>query len=348
MQKPNWQNKFKNLPEIPNAKKWDHNSHDTLEQRITKKIYTEGLVTNEDEKILAELKDFYETLLTELPKINFGEFTNVEIEEFKNYIFYAFNYVIIISNEIKIFKSFRLIVNEWVTGNNESINHTDFLKYPPIEIVKKSGKYNRANTPNTNVLYTTENINTALLEIKPPLNKKLTVGIWKQKDLTKTLISYPLSHSDEAIDHSVSLSNSTFAYEEIAKKNNQKLFDIWRYFLNFLGREFTKPIKNNLDYLISSNIAERILNVRNDPNPSFNMDLIVYPSVGNKYKTQNYAIHPDSVNEKFELESLLEFEIEEEHYDYEHQFDDPFLVTVAKAVNFKNPKSILQDGTILW
>ncbi len=348
MQRPNWQIEFQNLPKIPDSKIWNTDSHDTLEQKIGKKIWVDGIVTKEDEKVLEELQDFYENLIRELPKINFESFSEKDIENFKNYIFYAFNFIILISNEIKIYKSFRLIVNEWVTGKNESISHTDFLKYPSLEIVKKIGKYNRANTPNSNVLYTTENINTALLELKPPLNKKLTIGLWKQKNLSKTLISYPLSHSDEAINFSESLSNSTFAFEEIAKKNNSKLFSIWRYYLKFLGREFTKPVKNHLEYLISATVAERILNVRKDPNPSFNMDLIVYPSVGNKYKTKNYAIHPDSVDEKFELESLLEFEIDEEHYDYEEQFDDPFLVTVAKVINNKNPKIIFADGKILW
>lgn len=348
MQKPNWQIKFKNLPKIPDAKIWDKNSNETLEQRIGKKIWINGIVSPDDEKVLADLESFYEKLLKELPNINYESFNEEDIRNFKNYIFYAFNFIVLISNQIKLLKSFRLIVNEWVTSKNESITHTDFLKYPPLSIVKKHGKYNRANTPNSNVLYTSENINTTLLELKPPLNKKLTIGIWKQKDLSKTLVSYPLSHSDEAIDYSESLSNSTFAFEEIAKKNNSKLINIWRYYLRFLGREFTKPVKNHLEYLISSNIAERILSIRNDPNTNFNMDLIIYPSVSNKYKTQNYAIHPKTVDEKFELESLLEFEIDEEHYDYEDQFDDPFLVTVAKVKNIKHPKNILNDGTILW
>jgi flagellar biosynthesis/type III secretory pathway ATPase len=65
---------------------------------------------------------------------------------------------------------------------NERLNNISFLKYPPIDIVKSINKYNRANTPNTTVLYTTENIDSALKEIKPPINKLITVGLWKPKE----------------------------------------------------------------------------------------------------------------------------------------------------------------------
>lgn len=349
MEKPDWQLKFKNLPQIPLEKRWNSEST-TTEQKLTQKILKEGKISSEEEIKLNNLKDFYEELSSELKNLNYNDFNAEDIINFKNYIFYAFNYTPLISNDITIVQSFRLIVNEWVTGENKSLENTRFLSYPPIDIVKKANKYNRANTPNTNVLYTTQNINTALLELKPPLNKLLTVGIWGQKNTKKKLISYPLSHSSEASEHNDSVSKATFAFEEIAKKNMKILHDILRYYLKLLGHEYTKPVTNgnHLEYIISSMFSERILSVRKDPNPDFNFDVIVYPSVGNMYKTVNFAIHPETVETDFELQSLLEFEIEEAHYDYEHQFEDPFLVTVAKTKNIRHPKAISENGKIFW
>lgn len=349
MEKPNWQLKFKNLPEIPIEKRWNSDGT-TTEQILTQKILKEGEISKEEEIELEKLLQFYENLLIEIKKLKYTDFSENDITDFKNYIFYAFNYTPLISNSIVVFQSFRLIVNEWVIGKNESIDDIKFLSYPPIDVVKRINKYNRANTPNTNVLYTTQNINTSLLELKPPLNKKLTLGIWSQKDIKKELISYPISHSEEAIKNNESVSLATFAFEEIAKKNVKIFYDILRYYFKILGFEYTKPVKsgNHYEYLISSLFSEKILNIRKDPNPNFNFDLIVYPSVGNKYKTINFAIHPDTVENDFELKSLLEFEIEEEHYDYEHEFDDPFLVTVAKTKYTRNPKLITNDGKIIW
>lgn len=345
---PDWQIKFKNLPEIPPQKRWNSDGT-TTEQTLAQKILKEGLISQEEESQLQSLIDFYETLSIEIKKLKYKEFTDKDITNFKNYIFYAFNYTPLISNDYKIFQSFRLVVNESVTGKNESLEETKFLSYPPLEIVEKANKYNRANTPKTNVLYTTENINTALLELKPPLNKKLTIGIWSQKDQNKKLISYPISHSSEAISHNESVSLATFAFEEIAKRNIRILYDILRYYLQILGREYTKVVSNNhIEYLISSLFSERILNIRKDPNPNFNFDLIVYPSVGNKYKTLNFAIHPQTVDNDFLLTSLIEFEIEEEYYEYEQQYEDPFLVTVAKTKNIRHPKKIFNNDKIIW
>lgn len=348
MLKPNWQKKFKNLPEIPQSKTWNEYSHTTLEQNITQKILKEGTITSEEEKILQELKNFYETLDLELNYLDYGNFTEEDIENFKNYITYAFNYSPLISNDVIIFKSYRLIVNEWILKENKSIENVKFLSYPKMDIVKKINKYNRANTPNSNVLYTTQNINTALLELKPPTNKLLTIGVWEQKNKNKTLISYPISHSVKAVNINESVAHSTYAFEEIAKKNMKIFFDILRHYMKILGREYTKPVNHHYEYLITSIFSERILKIRNDPNENFNFDLIIYPSVGNKYKTVNYAIHPKTADEEFVLSSLLEFEIEEAHYDYEEQFDDPELVTVAKVKNIRHPKSILSNGEIIW
>lgn len=198
MTKPNWQTNFRDLPTIPEHKRWIENERLTIEQTISLKLLSGQAISNEEEEIFKSLVNFYSELNEKLKTLDYTNFTEEDFQNFKDYIFYAFNYIALITNKLTIFQTYRLVVNEWVLKSNEPITNTSLLKYPSLDIVKQINKFNRANTPNKNVFYSAENIDTALKETRPPLNKLVTIGVWKPKVPTKKFISYPISHSEVA------------------------------------------------------------------------------------------------------------------------------------------------------
>lgn len=346
MKKPNWQIKFKDLPEIPEIKKWIDGQRFTKEQEISYKLRQNQSTTENEEKHFKETFNFYRNLDLGLQKIDYSSFTEIDFKNFENYIDYAFNYTPLLSNKLTVYHTYRLIVNEWVTKKNERITDTKYLKYPTLDIVKTIGKYNRANTPKTNVLYTAENIDTALKEIKPPTNKIVTVGVWKPIT-EKEIISFPISHSESAIKVNEGVQKSTKAFEEYGNYNYQLFVEWSKHYFKLLGREFTKPVNHHYEYLISALLSERVLEIRNDPNKSFNFDCIIYPSVGNDFGTDNLAIHPDAVDKEFRLNKIIEFEIEKTYYERKYVLNHPEFITLAKVKNVSSAKKI-RGNEIIW
>lgn len=352
---PNWQTTFRNLPEIPEHKKWVKGSYTTIEQDISFKLLHKKPITSEEEKIFIGLTSFYEELDKELKLLDYESFTSTDFENFKNYIFYAFNYMPLITNDLTVFSTYRLVVNEFVTKKNESITRIEFLQHPTLEKVKEINKYNRANTPDTNVFYSAGSIDTALKEIRPPLNKLVTVGIWKPKNVDKKLISYPISHSQEAIKINKSVQDATKAFEDTGKHTSTLFMNYMRQYFQVLGHEFSKKVNYNkpnyhYEYLISALFSERIFSEHQEMNDekNFKFDCIIYPSVGNDYLTENVAILPTTLDTDFYLAEAQEFEVEESYYDAKNYKPDPEKITLAKIKNFRKAKTISQNGQIEW
>lgn len=348
MKKPDWQTNFRDLPTIPDYKKWVDGSYTTIEQDIAFKLLNKKPISPEEEKIFSELAGFYENLDKKLRELNYTTFTTGDFENFKNYIFYAFNYIALVTNDLTVMQTYRLVVNEHVTQKNEPITDVTFLKYPKIEVVKKLNKFNRANTPNSTVFYSAENLDTALKEIRPPLNKLVTVGIWKPKDSNKKLVSFPILHSEDAINVSEGVQKATKAFEEHGNFNSSLFMNYMRYYFKIFGREFTKKVSHHYEYYISSLFSERIFDQTKGANKEFKYDCIVYPSVGNDFITENLAIHPDSLDNDFKLTEVFEFEIEESYYDKKYVLQHPSVISLAKIKGLKRAKKIDEKGQIEW
>lgn len=352
---PNWQTTFQGLPEIPDHKKWVKGSYTTLEQDISFKLLHKQPITTFEEKIFIQLTSFYAELDKKIKLLDYQSFSSNDFENFKNYIFYAFNYLPLITNNLTVFSTYRVVVNEFVTTKNESISNIEFLKYPTLKKVKEMNKFNRANTPNTTVFYSAESIDTALKEIRPPLNKLVTVGIWKPKNVNKKLVSYPISHSQEALKVNEGVQAANKAFEETAKYNSSLFMNYMRHYFKLLGHEFSKRVdytKNNYhyEYLISSLFSERIFTEHLEMNDAdnFNFDCIIYPSVGNDFLTENVAILPTTLDNDFYLAEVQEFEVEESYYDLKTIGLDPEKITIAKIKNFRKTITIKNDGRIEW
>lgn len=350
MNPPNWQTNFRDLPTIPEHKRWTGKSNMTVEQIISFKLLSRQTITSEEETIFKSLATFYSELNEKLKTLDYTSFTDADFENFKNYIFYAFNYVALVTNNLTIFQTYRLVVNEWVTKHNEPITNVGYLKYPSLDIVKQVNKFNRANTPNTNVFYSAENIDTALKETKPPLNKLLTVGVWKPKVKGKQFISYPISHSEIAEQVNEGVAKATKAFEDHGNFNSSLFLNYMRYYFQLLGREFTKQVNHHFEYYISSLFSERILTDHKEQNggSSFHYDCIIYPSVGNGFKTDNVAIRPKVLDDDFYLEKVIQFEVEEAFYDKEYVLSHPENITLARIKNGRVTNKIDKDGNIKW
>ena len=345
---PDWQSTFKNLPPIPEHKKWKGDSHTTLEQDISFSLLKNEPISKREENIFKELSSFYFELDNELKKLDYKAISKLDFENFKNYIFYAFNYLALISNELTVFTTYRLVVNESITGNNESITDIKYLKYPSLEIVKKINKYNRANTPETNVFYSSETIDTAIKEIRPPLNKKISVGIWKPIDNNKKLISFPIFHSEEALKKNKAANKAKKSFDDHFNFTSPLLMDYMGYYFKLLGREYTKRVYNHYEYLISGLFSERILSQKQQENLNFRYDCIVYPSVGNEFVTDNLAMTPETLDNDFWLSEVMEFEIIEQYYDSKNIAAHPEMITLAKINSLKRTSNISESGVIKW
>jgi hypothetical protein len=346
--RPDWQSRFRDLPEIPLHKQWRLDSRSTLEQDISYKLMNRHSITPEEEAIFIELLNFYDELDKKLAVLDYESFSVEDFEKFKNYIFFAFNYLILITNGLTVFHTVRLVVNEVVQGKDEPITETRFLKYPPLAVVKKGQKYNRASTFNTTVFYSTENVDTALKEIRPPLNKLVTVGVWRPKDANKALVSFPISHSDAAIKVNEGVQKATAAFNDSGKYNSPLFMEFMSRFLKVLGREFSKVVVHHYGYLISALLSERIFDREPEDNRDFQYDCIVYPSVGNDYLVNNIAVKASTIDKDFRLVGVVEFRIEEAYYDRPYTLNDPFKITLAKVKEMRWAKSITEVGEIIW
>jgi hypothetical protein len=342
MRKIRWQKTFRNLPEIPEAKRWKNDRTPTLEQQITAKLIAGESINAEETYVMNRLINFYGNLYNHLGTIDFTNFTKEDFENFKNYIFYAFNYLILFSNGVEISQVFRVVKNR----DKKSITKKSLLTYPPLHVVKNINEYNRANTPNTNVFYCSETINTALNEIKPKVGDMVTVSVWEPIDKKRIFNSYTISHGSNAYGVNPHVTKAMDALREF-KKTIDPIFSrfIDPYF-HLLGREYEKTIEHHYEYLISSIFSEKILENSGRENTNFDFECIAYPSAKNKFTTSNLAIRKDIIRYSFKLSKVVEFEVASEHYNRE-QSENPGTINLVGIKNVREAKSII-NNEIVW
>ncbi|MBA4239146.1 MAG: hypothetical protein C0448_00355 [Sphingobacteriaceae bacterium] len=340
-----WQNRFKSLPEIPIHKKWLENSAITREHQIVYKLVNNIWINEEESQILLELMNFYSVLYEQLSLLDYSSFSKQDLINFQNYILYAFNYIATMTNDFTIDRVYRLIVNEDVTNQNKRIKNLKSLKYPDIEIVKKIGKFNRSNTPNTNIFYSAENIDTALKERRPEKGKLISVGVWASTH-QKTFSSYVIFHNEDLIKANYEANKAMREFYKKFKNSSPLLLEYMANYYKLLGREYSKKVTHHYEYIISALFSERLM--MKETKLNINHDCIIYPSVGNNHLTSNIAIRPSVLNTHFHLEKVIEFEIEEEYYDKEYFFSDPEAITLAKIKNLVTSKNINKKGEIEW
>lgn len=341
----NWNKKFKDFPEIPEPKKWNELGR-TQEQILTKKILDGIVLSISEENELEECFDFYGVLIPMLKKLDFRTLENEEIEKFKKYYLYAFNYLVLAANDLWVSNLYRLVENKAVSGKNERLRNQSFLSYPPLDVVSSKRLFNRANTPEFNVFYATDSIDNALLELKPEPGNLVSVGIWvPMKNNPLKLISYPISHNPLAIEVNPEVRKGFIAFQKAKKENHPLLMRFMEIMFGFISDEFAKPVVNPISYYYSAIFAESIFRLSE---ATYQYDCILYPSVGNKFKVENLAIKPEIIDKKFKLERVLEFEIVNTFYQKEPPRKEQNEITVVDYKNLIETDWIEKDGYIVW
>jgi len=223
------------------------------------------------------------------------------------------------------------------------VRDTKYLTHPPLEVIQKSGVYNRANSPNTTVFYASFNENVALRETKPPKGSRIIISKWKNK-LNRKFISYPLMNNDTVKNEA--LEESTKAFKEAKKTMDEHMYKINDLLLRFLSSEFVKdtPIVNpkRYEYLYSSFFAEQVLKGKIFNDPAKETDLIVYPSVAYNHKEDNVAVSPRSMND-LKIVGATEFSVKETHYDKTTNIEE-------KAADLDLLRTFwwIEDDYIIW
>lgn len=347
MKKPKWQKTFRDLPEIPKSKLWLPNGKGTLEHIISQKLFLNQEITENEKDIMLELSLFYGMLYKSLQDLDYSNFKDKDFENFKNYIFYAFNYILLFKNNLTIYRLYRVVINENVSGSKNSLSKKGFLTYPPEHLVKKLNKYNRANTPNTTIFYGSETVDTALNEIKPKIGDVITIGEWKPLNPNIEFNSYPISHSEKSYGVNAHSTDALNAFYKLEITQNKILKDFLEPYLHILGYEFSKPIKHNYEYYLSAIFSEKILEKSESRIDRFKMECIIYPSVGNKFLNSNIAMRKDIFRHRFQLTKVIEFEVTETNFDNIQNQQDTETINLVKYKNYKETKNI-QENRIIW
>ena len=339
---------FKNLPVILIHKTYIDTPAGTMEQIIAFKLSSLQEISEQERKIFEELEEFYKELNKELLLLDYASLTASDLKDFKNYVQYAFNSHVLVSNQLIIVRNlYRLVVNENVSKKNEPITDIKYLTYPTIEIVQNLGKYNRASTSNTTLLYLTESVDTALKEIHPPLNKLITIGVWTPKN-KRTFTHYPITHHDKAIEVNEQTAEGYNAAQQLSNIYDPVLVRYMNNYFKLLSREYSKSVSHHHQYALSALLSEYILSPK-DVGANYNYDCIVYPSVGNGYVTRNLAINPDVADNIFKLIKVIEFEIIEVDYSRTPIFNGDWEnISIVKVKNKRETENIQPDGTIIW
>ncbi len=346
MKKPDWQETYRDFPKIPEFKRWVNGQNLTCEQDVSFRLLHKQPITQAEERQLRDTETFYSELEAKLRAFDYQFVNDADRQNFINYIQYAFNFNVLATNNVTIKTVYRTVVNESVLGSNQRIEDISYIKYPPQDIVQKIGKYNRANTPETNLFYCSENIDTTLKEIRPSPNKLVTVGVWEPTDEGRFIVN-AITHSDAAAPINEGVKHAQKYFEDMRAYNHELFMEYIQRFQSMLGYEYTKQVKDHHDYLISAYFSESLLKDRNEDD-EFGIVGILYPSVGNGYVTDNFAFLPNVVDSRLRLRSVLEFEVEEPYYDKDYQLDHPEKITLARIKNVSVAKSVTPDGKILW
>lgn len=337
---------FRDLPEIPYAKRFQPGVHHTAEQFISHKLHFNQTVTPEELTTFEGLGRFYHDLDQKLKDLDYASFSVQDELAFKNYILYSFRSTVLLSRDINIDRMYRLVTNADITRTNDAITSVDLLTYPPLEIVRARNVYNRGSTPASTVFYGAQTIDTALKEIKPGIGQRVTIGVWVPI-IKRSFIGYPIIHEEATIDANPEIRNARENVREMEAAYQPALLKFIHYYINLLAREYAKPVRDKREYILSALFSEQIFEV-NDVNTSFNFDCILYPSVGNAYKTFNFAIKPEVIDKAFKLEKVIQFIIQETFYDREPiTGQDTENITLANITEYQVSFDI-QNNKINW
>ncbi len=159
------------FPNIPKSK--IYNGDTTPEQDAQMKLVQGIQLDQPDIDALQESVKFYEQAYPFLKSIDLSKITYKEEGEIIKFIDTVLNYQVLVQNSLRFKTVFRVSFVRDDFLELGKVRDSKFISYPPLDIVKKIGKYGRANSPNSTCLYCAFNPIIALLETKPKIGDRI-------------------------------------------------------------------------------------------------------------------------------------------------------------------------------
>lgn len=328
------------LPAIPEIKKF--NAEHTQEQMALNALFA-NKASAEDEHIVREAISFYKICFTELKRVNLFTLKENEATKLIDYLKQVFNFHFLMFNDLEFSVLTRASYVHDGFLEDGKVRDSKYLTYPPLELNKQRGVYNRANSCNTTMFYATPYEHVALREVKPKINDRLIITDWEYVS-DKPFVYFPISMVTEVENELVD--SSTLAMELMAEKGHPLVVELMELFFLFLSSEFIKEPQiineRKYEYLYSAFFAEKILNSKRE-NGEFAFDAIVYPSVAWDHIHDNLAIIPDSVDKKLRLRKAKEIVITSVFYDRKLKKMD-----IPVAYDIIRESSQVAGSRIIW
>jgi hypothetical protein len=220
------------FPNIPKSK--IYNGETTPEQDAQMKLVQNVTLTDSDIKVLEESVFFYEQAYPFLKSIDLSKITDDEKDNTIKFLDAVLNFHVLIQNNLRFKTLFRVsfVRNEFLDSGK--IRETKYLSFPPLEVIKKLGRYGRANSPHTTCLYCAFNPTIALLETKPEIGDRIIISQWF-KDDNEPFVSYPIANNETVKNQG--LGKATKAFKERMTYNHPLFSRTLELFLEFLSSE---------------------------------------------------------------------------------------------------------------
>ena len=310
-----------NLPVIP-ACKICFSDKNNPEIDAMFKCQNEESLTTKDEEALKEAIVFYRNLFSVLKAINLTTLMLDDAILLQKYLDQAIDFSLLVRNDATFNRIYRITLAENSFREKGKIRNTKYLKYPPVEVVKKAQRYNRSNTFNKTVFYAASNWHISLLEIKPQPGQKIIMSVWEPR--TDELFNcYPISNTSINND---AVKEATEQFQLHKMTIHPLCAEILDMILAFLASEFVKDVKtinpNRLEYLYSAYFSDVILGPIISDDESAICDFIRYPSIAWNHKLDNIAMSPCCVDDKMIITHAVEYEVEETYYDMNLPLDE--------------------------
>lgn len=327
------------LPAVPWFKKFTAPA--TKEQTILRLLATSQTADEEAEIVIRDSIAFNKTCFELFDRIDLVMLTDDQERIVKNYLRAIFTMMPYLHNDIYPEKIFRVTVLKDEFLENGKLRDPAFLSYPPLNLVRERGIYNRANSPNRTVFYGSIWENVALLEMKPPTGSRIVVSTWEY-NTTEPMYAFPISLASGINNELADKASQAF---EAFCENSHPLFAEWMEgILRFIANQFISdslPVNpKRYDYLFSAFFSDKILTPFPPEVNMQSLDCILYPSVACEHKADNLAIRPEVFDRRFRLASVKESTVYETWYHQKmalHNFPCRLQPT-RQAVSLENGK----------
>jgi hypothetical protein len=328
------------LPELPIHKVYKGTI--TPEEVVLFKLYHNETINDSEIKILRECLDFYKRCFCKLEKLNLSEL-NISLETLlKEYLNNVFSVAHLSCRYISFEYLFRVsIIHDDFLESNK-VRDTKYLTYPSKELIKEKNIYNRANTPNSTVLYASFEQPVAIMETKPKIDERIIISRWCNLS-NRQFNSYVIPNVDTISNRHLLETASSFKNR---KQDMHPLgFEILDTLLSFIGNQFVKDIKcqskQRFEYFYSAFFTEQVL--RDEPLPNWEfIDCITYPSVACNHTRENIAIHPKSV-ENLKIIDAVEMRITSINFDNTFEWEK-----IPVKYDILRRSSQIIDKKIIW